>query len=62
MQNQNCLLQKFVKIHMHLNKISLVPDFICAYDGFRKDITLCHLIIYILLIKLRKNTQGNLWN
>ena len=28
MKTQNCLLQKFVKVHIHLNKISLIPDLV----------------------------------
>jgi len=28
MQTQNCLLHKFVEIHIHLNEISLMPDLV----------------------------------
>ena len=34
--------------------------FICAHKGHRKDIRIGHLTICVILVKLRKNIQGNM--
>jgi len=45
---------------MKFNKQQIL--FICAHNGHRKDIRICHFIIFVLLMRVQKNTHKNMCN
>jgi len=49
MQNQNCLLQKFVEIHIHLYEISLIPDlvYLCTSNDNAEKYTGKHVELIV---------------